>query len=253
MDAKDLISKIYFTRDACKVLDRIVLSCSVSETPLAFRKLLRLGSSNQKKIFLLDVFPFEMFSTAGFINLAQEKGSYQIDRNDVLIVFGGKLHINAVEDRTKKPYQQIVGEKKNYKERLEELDIDFFYTNNCAVFALFDFLLIGVIKEIKQSNATLTINNFKNNLKLLNVAIPKDENIKIGQKVATHYGAIIETFKNTNEDKKIISAIKFIQKESSFFQNTLKSLKNRTIDFEKVCASPQKKGMNLTKWFLDRY
>ena len=236
---ENTLSKIWLTPRAAEINERIHVSCPVAETPKEVRAILTSG----KRVSLSQLWPYFKVSPVNFLLYAQKNKKKLLDIEDLLVIFGGKSHLDECQTKTKNPHAIIPASGQIFSERMKAIDINLDTEFNLAEFILLDILTLGNIT--KKSGAIATINI--ENIILENVALPKNLEIK-NEYVILHYGAVMLS-PDQSQLKKMMSIHRF-QLKNPFFKKALIKLKNKTINCSNCCASASGKGFDLTKWFF---
>ena len=240
---RDRLRQIRIEPDALILIERILGSCidmDKTDGDIRFRKDQPTSLDNRRRRFPIPAI--------GLYQVCVASKSSAVNQWDVIQLFAGPIHAQAVKDRLDNPNQIIVATGQPFLARMQEVGIHFAIPLNRAAFGLLDLAMPARVEKQHRRKSHLNVWNTI----LTNVVIPPSTRLKLGQWVLTHMGAVINELSELQ-----VAKIRRLQKQGAGVEligDFTTALKDVTIDCENFCPSlPNKKdGCNLTAWNLER-
>jgi len=234
---------IWITKKALDLLRTLNLSCPMTEKGedilvLYQREKLNLAEFANK----LPLVSYTLYSCL-------KPHERKIEPSIVVKAFGSEIHFTQTNQRLASGFVMIKGKLFPFLKFLAEKSIYLDSEENEATLTILDTLLLAEIVSLsKTKNERMRADLLTNSITLANAAIPTHLNkIKKGQKVLTHYGAVITTI--TPDIQKAALEIDKAQKSNPFFSERLQKLSGKIIDCRNICPSQKgEKGINLTAY-----
>lgn len=237
------LREIIVNFDALILIERILASCIDMDKSIE-----EIRFSKALPVTLQDLFDRFPVPAVGLANLCSERKCKEVGSREIIDLFAGPTHAQAIKERLENPHQVIVVTGQLFLERMKEVNIHFEKPDSKAAFGLLD--LATTCKVTSRSGR-------KVNVKILNKAIrncvlPPRLMVEQNSWVLCHMGAVITSISPASE----LTRIQGLQKnfKDAFFLKKLLEESEDVIDCKNFCPSrPNKKdGCNLTAWNLDR-
>jgi hydrogenase maturation factor len=229
--------------EALSLIERILASCiDMDKTNADIR------FDHEQTVTLEDLRNRFPIPAIGLYQVCVANQSSAVNQWDVIQLFAGPIHVQAVKDRLENPNQIIVATGQPFLARMKEVGIHFSIPENQAAFGLLDLAMPARIEDCRGRKCHLRIWN----VALINAVVPTGLRFEKGQWVLTHMGAVIAELSEPQ-----VTEIRRLQKGGAgreLISEFTTVLRNTTVNCENFCPStPSKKdGCNLTVWNLER-
>jgi hypothetical protein len=241
------MSKICVNPNASKLLDRLAVSCNGPDVDPEFRNLLNQPYKKNSKLTLIKIFKHQPMTAIDIYRLATSENITEINQNDILYLFGGKIHLEGAEEWAEDYKKMAYKNGIPFSKYIKEFGIDLENEEHKAIFVFLDVLEIGEVKKISSPTAQIQIGN----VRISNAPIPKDMRIKKGAIVGVHCGVVVHSF--NAKDNSLIESIAKMQRSNVYFQQQLEKIKGKLIDMKNAYKNQTKQRYNIVKRFTSTY
>lgn len=240
---RDRIQQIRLRPDALILIERILASCIDMDKTIDDIRL-----PHDKPVSLENLRCRFPIPAIGLLQVCESNKSTDVSPWDVIQLFAGPIHAQAVKERLENPNQIVVVTRQPFLARMNEVHIHFLTGDNRIAFGLLDLAMPARIEDCHGRKSRLRIWN----VTLLNAVLPSGMRLAKGQWVLTHMGAVI-----TKLDESQVSEIRRLQKQGAgleLINGLTTTLNDQVIDCDNFCPSStnKKDGCSLTVWNLER-
>lgn len=237
------LREVLVVSDALILIERILASCiDMDKTAEEIR------FPGHSSVTLQDLFDRFPVPAVALHSLCVQRKCSAVTRQEVVDLFAGPTHAQAIRERLENPHQIIVATGQLFLERMQEIDVHFERPENKAAFGLFD--LATACQVIVRSGQKVNVRVFEKTVS--NCVLPPDLAVNKDDWVLCHMGAVITPISEQQELIRIQSLQQTFK--VAFLLKGLLNDSEKEIDCRNFCPSqPSKKdGCDLTVWNLDR-